>query len=310
MLRSTFLWLSRRQALFRLAQGNGVARALARRFVAGETEDHALAAVRAINARGMSATLDLLGEGVTSADEAGRARDQVLGLLDRIVAEGVEANVSVKLTQLGLDVSEATCRSNMVAILERAAKQGVFVRIDMEGSAYTERTLRLFYDHLHPRFGDLVGVVIQSALRRSERDLGDLIRIQARVRLVKGAYAEPPTIAYPSKRDVNAAFAREARRLLEAGCYPAFGTHDERLIEGIRQVARARGVGPDRFEFQMLFGVRRDLQERLRSAGYRVRVYIPFGTHWYPYLMRRLAERPANVVFVAASLFKEAWHGA
>jgi proline dehydrogenase len=310
MLRSTFLWLSRRQALFRLAQGNGVARALARRFVAGETEDHAVAAVRAINARGMSATLDLLGEGVTSAGEAARARSQVLALLDRIVAEGVEANVSVKLSQLGLDIGEATCRANMVAILERAAEYGIFVRIDMEGSAYTERTLRLFYDHLHPRFGDRVGVVIQSALRRSERDLEDLIRIQARVRLVKGAYAEPESIAFPSKRDVDAAFAREAQRLLEAGCYPAFGTHDERLIEGIQRAARAHGLGSDRFEFQMLFGVRRDLQERLRSAGYRVRVYIPFGTHWYPYLMRRLAERPANVVFVAASLFKEAWRGA
>jgi proline dehydrogenase len=310
MLRSTFLWLSRRQSLFRVAQRNGMARALARRFVAGETVEQALAAVRDLNARGLSATLDLLGEGVTSTSEAARARDQVLALVDRIAAENLAANVSVKLTQLGLDIGEDTCRAAMIAILERAARDGVFLRIDMESSAYTDRTLRLFHDHLHPRFGSLVGVVIQSALRRSDRDLEELIRRGARVRLVKGAYAEPEAIAYTSKREVNAAFARQARRLLEAGNYPAFATHDERLLADIRQRAAAGGIGADRFEFQMLFGVRRDLQERLRAEGYRVRVYIPFGTHWYPYLMRRLAERPANVAFVVASLFKEAWHGA
>lgn len=309
MLRSTLLWLSRRQALFDLIKTYRLPRALARRFVAGETMDDALQAVREVNGRGMSVALDLLGESVTSAAEAAGARDQVLTLIDRIAADAVNANVSIKLTQLGLDLGDEVCRQNVLGLLERAQRHGRFVRVDMEGSAYTERTLRLFHDHLHPRFGDLVGVVIQSMLRRSDQDVDDLIRARARVRLVKGAYIEPAEIAYPAKRDVDAAFLRMAFRLLDADVYPAFGTHDDRLIAALKQRAKESNRGPDRFEFQMLYGVRRDLQERLRAEGYRVRIYVPFGTHWYPYLMRRLAERPANIAFMTGSILKEAWSG-
>lgn len=305
MLRSTLLWLSRRNGLFNLIKTHRLPRAFARRFVAGETVDDALRAVRDVNGRGMHATLDLLGESVSSAAEAAGARDQVIGLIDRIVAEGADANVSIKLTQLGLDVSAEVCRDNVTAILARAEQHGMFVRVDMEGSPYTERTLRLFQDHLHPRFGDLVGVVIQSMLRRSEQDLQELICRRARVRLVKGAYIEPAEIAFPAKRDVDAAFAGMAQRLLEADTYPAFATHDERLIAAVKRQAREAGRGPDRFEFQMLYGVRRDLQDRLRAEGYRVRIYVPFGTQWYPYFMRRLAERPANIAFIAGSVVKE-----
>jgi len=305
MLRGTLLWLSRRRALLHFVTRRSLPRAFARRFVAGETLDDAVAAVRAVNARGMPATLDLLGESVTSTAESVAARDQIVRIVDRIAATGLDANVSVKLTQLGLDVDPEACRANMLAILERAARHGIFVRVDMEGSPYTERTLRLFREHLHPEFGGLVGVVIQTMLRRSDRDVEDLIRMGARVRLVKGAYAESHQIAYPDKRDVDAAFARQVERLLDAGCYPAFATHDEHLIAATRQYAGGRGYGPERFEFQMLYGVRRDLQERLRAEGYRIRVYVPFGTHWYPYFMRRLAERPANVAFITGSLLRE-----
>ena len=306
MLRGTFLWLSQRQALFNFVKTNGMARAFARRFVAGETLDEAVAAVRAINARGMVAALDLLGESVASAEDAASARDQVLSVVDRIASEGIDSNVSVKLTQLGLDIDLARCLENVTAVLERAAAHRLFVRIDMESSAYTERTLHLFERELFPRFGELVGVVIQSALRRSERDVDRLARMRARVRLVKGAYAEPPDIAFPAKRDVDAAFAREAERLLEADVYPAIATHDDKLIARLERRAAALGRAGDRFEFQMLYGVRRDLQERLHREGYRVRVYVPFGTHWYPYLMRRMAERPANLAFVTAGVVKEA----
>lgn|SRR5574341_660196 len=307
MLRGTLLWLSRRRALLHFVTRRSLPRAFARRFVAGETLDDAVAAVRAVNARGMSASLDLLGESVTATAEAIAARDAIIRVVDRIATLGLDANVSVKLTQLGLDLDPAVCRANMLAILERAAPHRIFVRVDMEGSPYTERTLRLFREHLHPGSGDLVGVVIQSALRRSDRDLEDLIRMGARVRLVKGAYAESHQIAFPDKRDVDAAFARQTRRLLDAGCYPAIATHDARLIAAAKQHALARGYGPERFEFQLLYGVRRDLQERLRAEGHRVRVYIPFGTHWYPYLMRRLAERPANIASVTGSVIKEAF---
>lgn len=307
MLRGTFLWLSERQALFDFIKRNGMARAFARRFVAGETLDDAVAAVRAINARGMAATLDVLGESVASADDARKARDQILEALDRIAAEQVDANVSVKLTQLGLDLDFAGCRDNMVVVLERAAAHQTFVRVDMESSAYTERTLQLFERELFPRFGDLVGVVIQSALRRSERDVDRLTRMRARVRLVKGAYKEPPDIAFPAKRDVDGAFARMAERLLDADVYPAIATHDDQLVAQVERRAAVLGRTRDRFEFQMLYGVRRDLQERLHRDGYRVRIYVPFGTHWYPYLMRRLAERPANVASITASVVKEAF---
>jgi proline dehydrogenase len=307
MLRGTFFWLSQRQTLFNFVKTNGMARAFARRFVAGETLDEAVTAVRAINARGMVATLDLLGESVASREDAAKARDQILGIVDRIGSERIDSNVSVKLTQLGLDIDRTLCRDNMAAVLERGAAHQTFVRVDMESSAYTERTLQLFEQDLFPRFGELVGVVIQSALRRSEQDVDRLARMRARVRLVKGAYAEPPDIAFPAKRDVDSAFAREAERLLEADVYPAIATHDDQLITQLERRVEVLGRARDRFEFQMLYGVRRDLQDRLHREGYRVRIYVPFGTHWYPYLMRRLAERPANVAFITAGVVKEAF---
>ena len=241
---------------------------------------------------------------MASAEDAANARDQILAIVDRIASEKIDSNVSVKLTQLGLDIDLAACRDNVVTVLERAAAHRMFVRIDMESSAYTERTLHLFERELFPRFGEMVGVVIQSALRRSEQDVDRLARMRARVRLVKGAYAEPPDIAFPAKRDVDSAFAREAERLLEADVYPAIATHDDRLVTHLQRRAEAVGRARDRFEFQMLYGVRRDLQERLHREGYRVRIYVPFGTHWYPYLMRRLAERPANALFILKNLFR------
>jgi proline dehydrogenase len=214
--------------------------------------------------------------------------------------------VSVKLTQMGLDIGEELCHENMRAIIARARDFDSFVRIDMEQSAYTDRTLRLFREQLYPEFGPAVGVVLQSALRRTSRDLDDMIRLGARVRLCKGAYQEPPEVAFPVKADVDANYIVCMERLLERGDYPALATHDERIITHATAFARRRGITADRFEFQMLFGVRRDLQRRLRRDGWRMRVYVPFGDHWYPYLMRRLAERPANVAFVIANLLREA----
>jgi proline dehydrogenase len=258
-----------------------------------------------LNAKGITVSLDLLGESVTIADETHGARDGVLQALDAIADAGVAGNVSVKLTQMGLDIDEGLCAANMHAILARARDLDTFVRIDMEASAYVERTLRLFREDLFPTFGDLVGVVIQSYLRRSAEDVDTLIGMGARVRLCKGAYAEPATVAFHGKKAVKTSYIALMRRLLDDGKYPAIATHDPDLINQAVRYAQARDIPPARFEFQMLYGVRRDLQERLRADGYNVRVYIPFGTNWYPYLMRRLGERPGNVTFMVASILKE-----
>lgn len=305
MLRSTFLWLSDQQRIFNFVKRNGLARKFARRFVAGEQLDEALEATRELNAKDITATLDLLGESVSKPEDAASARDAALAILDRIHETGMRGNISVKLTQMGLDVDPELAADNMRAILERARSYETFARIDMEAAAYVDRTLDLFRDKLHPEFGDLVGVVIQSMLRRSSQDIDDLIDMHARVRLVKGAYAEPEDIAFPDKRDVDNSFATSTERLLERGNYPAIATHDEDLIEHTKTFAREHDIAPERFEFQLLYGVRRDLQEQLRRDGYNVRVYVPFGTEWYPYLMRRLAERPANVAFIVGNVVKE-----
>jgi proline dehydrogenase len=220
-------------------------------------------------------------------------------------AGNIEVNVSVKLTQMGLDIDEALCRRNMREILERAASHSGFVRLDMEGSSYTQRTLDFFREHLFPDFGTHCGVVIQSALRRSERDISDLIAMRARVRLCKGAYLEPPDVAFPEKADVDRNYVKLMERLLTEGNYPGLATHDERIIAHARAFVAEHHITEDRFEFQMLHGVRRDLQQQLRAAGHRMRVYIPFGTQWYPYLMRRLAERPANIAFMMGNIVKE-----
>ncbi|MDH3495678.1 MAG: proline dehydrogenase family protein [Gemmatimonadota bacterium] len=305
MLRSSFLWLSEQRSIFEFIKRNGLARRFASRFVAGETLDHAMTATRELNAKDISVSLDLLGESVTTPEEATGARDAAVAILDRIQAVGVRANLSIKLTQMGLDLDQALAAANVTAILERARAHGIFVRIDMEASEYVQRTLDLFHTQLLGAYGDLVGVVIQTMLRRAETDVEALLAARARVRLVKGAYQEPDSVAFPAKRDVDATFASLSERMLERGNYPAFATHDERLITHVKRYARAHDIPAERFEFQLLYGVRRDLQEQLRREGYNVRVYVPYGTEWYPYLMRRLAERPANVAFMVGSLARE-----
>jgi len=305
MIRAGLLWLSEQPRIFKFVRSNRLARRFAARFVAGETVETAVAAVRELNPHGITASLDLLGESVASAAEAGHARDTYLESLDLIRAGGVDANVSVKLTQMGLDIDERLCLENVGAIVATAKAQGSFVRIDMEGSAYTETTLRIFKEKLYPAHGNAVGVVLQSYLYRTEKDVDDMIALGARVRLCKGAYKEPPEVAYPRKADVDASYVRCLERLLARGHYPGIATHDERILTHARSYARQHRIAPDRFEFQMLYGVRRDLQLRLRREGWRMRVYVPFGTHWYPYLMRRLAERPANIAFIVGNVVKE-----
>jgi proline dehydrogenase len=305
MLRASLLWLSEQPRISRFVRRNRLAGRFAARFVAGETVDQALAALRDLNAAHISATLDLLGESVRRPEEARAARDTYLQLLDRIHAASADANVSVKLTQMGLDIDEALCVENLRAILQRARQHGSFARIDMEGSPYTQKTLDLFTRTVFPEFGQTAGVVLQSYLRRTAADVEAMILLGARVRLCKGAYKEPATIAFPDKRDVDANYIACLERLLDRGSHPAIATHDERIITHARAYARGRGVDPSRFEFQMLHGVRRDLQQELQRAGYRVRVYVPFGSHWYPYLMRRLAERPANIGFMLGNIFRE-----
>jgi proline dehydrogenase len=276
----------------------------ARRFIAGETAAEAIEAARAVEARGMSVTLDLLGESVTSLATADAATRAYIAVIEEMIASGIGRNISLKLTQLGLDVDKASCIDNFRKILERAEPAGFFVRIDMENSPYTEVTLEIF-ETLWRHGYQQIGVVLQSALYRSEKDLQTVNALGGRVRLVKGAYKEPKTVAHQRKADVDAAYARMLKAVLTAGHYPAIATHDPVMIELARTVAREHNVAPDRFEFQMLYGVRRDLQAMLVKAGYRVRVYIPFGREWFPYFMRRLGERPANVMFVVRGILGE-----
>ena len=305
MLRAVFLWLSEQPRIFRFVRKNRLARKLASRFVAGETIDEAMATVRELNASNLSASLDLLGESVLHAEEAQRACQIYLELLERIHSAGANANVSVKLTQMGLDIDEHLCVNNMRAIIGKAKQYESFVRIDMEQSSYTAKTLQLFTDVLYPAFGNAVGVVLQSYLRRTAADVEAMITLGARVRLCKGAYHEPDDVAFPKKSDVDANYITCMERLLERGNYPGIATHDLKIIDHAKAFTKTRGLSPARFEFQMLYGVRRDLQYKLRREAYNMRVYVPFGTHWYPYLMRRLAERPANIAFITANILKE-----
>ena len=308
-MRQGLLWLSERQGIFNFVRRNGLARKFASRFVAGETIETGVAAARELSRRGITSSLDLLGESVTAEAEAAAARDLYLAMLDRMAESTVEVNVSVKLTQMGLDIGEDVCLANMVRILDKAKALQGFVRLDMEGSDYTQRTLDFFSRRIFPAYGKHCGVVIQAMLRRSEQDVSDLVAMGARVRLCKGAYLEPPEVAFPDKADVDRNYVRLMQRLMRDGNYPGLATHDEAIIRQARDFARDQGVANDRFEFQMLYGVRRDLQDRLRQAGYGMRVYIPFGTQWYPYLMRRLAERPANIAFVLGNMLKESVPG-
>ena len=305
MLRSALLYLSDQHQIFRFVRNNKLAKSFAGRFVAGETLDSALAAVAKLNARGITASLDLLGESVYNEAEARRAGEAYIAMLDRIHERKADANVSVKLTAMGLDISEDLCVVIVHTILQRARDYGSFVRIDMESSEYTQRTLDLFEQRLYPAYPQNVGIVLQSYLFRTFTDVERAILLKARVRLCKGAYKEPETVAYPDKKDVDANYIRGMHELMLRGNYPGIATHDEAIIREAKRFAKANDIAPDRYEFQMLYGVRRDLQDQLVREGYRVRVYVPFGTQWYPYLMRRLAERPANVAFLTGSVFKE-----
>jgi proline dehydrogenase len=305
MLRSALLYLSNQPRVFDFVRHNGLAKRFASRFVAGETLDTALDAVRALNARGIRASLDLLGESVTNEREARATRDAYLQILDRIHAQRLDANVSVKLTAMGLDISEDLCVSSMQQVITRAQECGNFVRVDMESSEYTDRTLHLFEHRLHPLFRNHVGIVLQSYLYRTFTDVEYAIQIGCRVRLCKGAYKEPASVAYPEKKDVDANYVKCMHALLRHANFPGIATHDPAMITEAKRFARENDIAPNRFEFQMLYGVRRDMQERLVREGYGMRVYVPFGTQWYPYLMRRLAERPANVAFITGNVLRE-----
>ena len=307
-MRQALLWLSHQQSIFRFVRSNPLAKSFASRFVAGEALDTAVQAVKDLNAKRITASLDLLGESVTKPEEAGAAKDEYLRMLDRIAAEKVDANVSVKLTQMGQDISDAALHENAFAILERAKLHQSFVRFDMEGTPYTDRTLD-FFAECFPKYGQHCGVVIQSMLRRSPKDIDRLIGMRARVRLCKGAYLESAEHAFPAKSDVDAQYVALMKKLMAEGNYPGLATHDEQIIAQAKAFATEQKIPADRFEFQMLYGVRRDLQEKLRKEGWNVRVYIPFGTQWYPYLMRRLAERPANIAFIMGNVMKEAFGG-
>jgi len=276
----------------------------ARRFIAGETTKEAIDAARVVEGRGLLITMDHLGESVGTIARADAATREYFEVVRQIVDSGIGRNISLKLTQLGLTVDRATCVDNLRRVLERAEPAGVFIRIDMEGSAHTEATLEIF-ETLWGLGHRQMGVVLQAALYRTEEDLPRVLRLGARVRLVKGAYQEPKTLAYQHKTDIDAAYARLMKILLASSEYPAIATHDPSMHDLAIQWAAERGLGPDAFEFQLLYGVRRDLQASLVSRGYRVRVYIPFGQEWFPYFMRRLGERPANVRSVVRSIIDE-----
>jgi proline dehydrogenase len=301
-LRRTLLYLSSQPGLRRWMETSPLARGLSSRFIAGSTLKDALAVCARIRSEGIAATLDYLGENVSNLAEAEACRDMYLRMLDGLHAAGLEPNVSLKLTQFGLDLSTSACEANVARLVERAAAIKGFVRIDMEASQYTDRTLGIV-NRLHAQYG-ACGTVIQSYLLRSAADVEALISQRIRVRLCKGAYLEPPTVAFSAKTDVDRSYLELAGRLLEAGGYPAIATHDERMIEGAQRFIAAHNIPKSRFEFQMLYGIRRDLQRQLVADGYNLRLYVPFGEAWYPYFMRRLAERPANLLFLARNLLR------
>ncbi len=304
--KAVFHGLARVGPLRRLASRYGMApeSGFARRFIAGESVDEAIDAAHTLGGRGFGVSLDYLGESVATLELADAATRDYLAIIARVVASGVERNLSIKLTQLGLDVDRATALDNLRRILEPAGTHGFFVRIDMENSPYTDATLDVI-DTLWLLGHRNVGTVIQSSLLRSPDDVDRLNTLGVRVRLVKGAYREPKTVAHRHMRDVDTAFIDLARRLLDRNSYPAIATHDPAMIDAVKAHARERMLPPERFEFQMLYGIRRDLQASLLAEGYRVRVYVPFGQQWFPYFMRRLGERPANVAFVVKAILRD-----
>ncbi len=302
-LRAFFLWLSHRRWIARLALRTPLLRPMALRFVAGVTLEQAASAVRSLNATGASATLDVLGESVSDRTTADRAAAEYVAAIERIAADQLDANVSIKLTQMGLDLGVDECLSVMRPVVEAGKRHDIFVRIDMESSDYTDRTLEVM-NRLRAEGFD-VGPVIQSYLHRSRADVLALAAERVRVRVCKGAYAESEEIAWHASDVVDRSFVKLAKLLLDADAYPGIATHDPRMIDAVERHVRAKGIGLDRFEFQMLYGIRRDLQRQLRERGYRLRIYVPYGTEWFPYFMRRLAERPANVLFLVRTIFGE-----
>ncbi len=301
-----FYALSRSTILKRFASRYGLATtdSFVSRFVAGETIEAAVEVSRRLQSQGLLVTLDRLGEHVRTTEASTAATLEYVQLMNIVADAGIERNISLKLTQLGIDVDRATCVDNLRRLLEPAARRECFVRIDMENSPYTERTIEIFETLWEHQYRS-VGVALQSYLYRTEADVRRMNELGARVRLVKGAYKEPSSVAFQQKGEVDAAFVRLARVLLDEGTYPAIATHDPGIIEEIRAYAAAQGLAKDRFEFQMLYGIRRDLQASLVAEGYRVRIYVPFGREWFPYFMRRLGERPANVGFVLKALMRE-----
>jgi len=280
---------------------NRLAKGLVERFVAGESLEEGLAAARDLERRGIVTTLDQLGENVSTIAEASAAVASYQTILRQMTEAGLETNISVKLTMLGLDLGRDIAEANMVQVLEVAKEVGAFVRIDMEGSAYTAVTMEVF-EKLFAQFPEQVGIVIQTYMHRAEQDVRRAIELGARVRLVKGAYSEPATVAVTSREANDANYVKLMKLLLEGGTYPAIATHDPNLIAAAQEFVREKGIAHDRFEFQMLYGVRTDEQQRLVNAGYRMRVYVPYGTEWYPYFTRRIAERPANALFVLRAI--------
>ena len=302
-MRTLLISLSHRRALARLAVRSGLTRPMVSRFVAGQPLDEALPVLADLRASGLRTTVDVLGESVTSREQAAAAVERYLATLAALSGSGLDVNVSLKLTQMGLDIDPQFCRQNVARVAEAAAAAGGFVRFDMEDHSRTDATLATWRE-VHQRFPN-VGVVIQTALRRSAADVASITAAGGRIRLCKGAYDEPVSLAYRTRKAVDANYSRLMERLLLADAYPALATHDARLIEQAIAIAEREGLGSDRFEFQMLYGIRRDLQRSLVARGYTVRIYVPFGAEWYPYFMRRLAERPANVGFMLRALFHE-----
>ena len=303
MLRALFSALSVSRAVRAFAERSSLGRRLASRFVAGTTVAEALDVCARVNAQGMAVSLDSLGESVTSEAEARRSAAVYRELLDRIAERGLNANVSLKLTQMGLDIATALAEEIVEELVSHAAKLGNFIRIDMEGSEYTERTIALT-DRLHTRFPGRVGTVLQAYLYRTEADAERLLEQRIRIRLCKGAYKEGPQVAFPKKADVDANYVRLMKRMVTSAVFCGIATHDEAIVGQTIEFSKTAAVPASAFEFQMLYGIRRDLQRRLVQQGFAVRVYVPFGTAWYPYFMRRLAERPANVLFLAKNLFR------
>jgi proline dehydrogenase len=304
LTKSVLIYLSRKEGLKEFAARFRLFKKVTTRFVAGETIDEAVAAIRELNAEGCTASFDHLQESVDNPSEAEAEVKEYLEILARIDETGIKSNVSIKLTQFGLELDPELTYKNARTIVADAARRGNFVRVDMESSAVTQLTIDIF-KRLRAEFGlNDVGIVLQSCLRRTMEDARDLVRLPARIRVCKGAYLEPPEVAFPDKKDTDENYIRVMQLLLSSGTYHGIATHDPKMIEATIQYAERAGIGKEAFEFQMLYGVRRDLQRQLAKDGYNMRVYVPYGKHWYPYFMRRLAERPANIWFVLKNLFK------